>query len=132
MSESKVPEDRRYTAEHEWVREVDGELEVGITDHAQGELTDIVFVDLPPVGKAVTPGTSVLVLESVKTVADIYAPAEGSVTRVNEDLKKHPEWMNQDPYGKGWVYRMKASGPVRALLGAAEYRALLAKGAPSH
>ena len=75
MSSTKIPEDRRYTKAHEWVREDQGELVVGITDHAQGELTDIVFVGLPAVGKATKAGQSVLTLESVKTVADVYAPA---------------------------------------------------------
>jgi glycine cleavage system H protein len=124
MSSSKVPEDRRYTKQHEWVREEKGELVVGITDHAQGELTDIVFVDLPAVGKEAIAGKPVLVLESVKTVADVYAPANGHVVAVNEELKKHPELMNQDPYGKGWVYRMKPTSSPVGLLSPAEYKPL--------
>jgi glycine cleavage system H protein len=125
MTATKVPEDRQYTKEHEWVREDAGELVVGITDYAQGELTDIVFVDLPPVGKEARAGGSVLVLESVKTVSDIYAPADGAVTAVNDELRSHPELVNQDPYGRGWVFRLRPSGPPAGLLSAAEYRAQL-------
>jgi glycine cleavage system H protein len=128
MTGGNIPEHLRYTKNHEWVREESGELVVGITDHAQSELTDIVFVDLPAVGKAATAGASLLTLESVKTVADVYAPAAGSVTAVNEELKKHPELVNQDPYGKGWIYRMKASSPPQGLLSAAEYRTVAQSG----
>jgi glycine cleavage system H protein len=126
VSEGKVPEELRYTKEHEWIRDEAGELTVGITDHAQGELTDIVFVELPTVGKAVKGGESFLVLESVKTVADVYAPSDGAVVAVNSDLSKHPEWINQDPYGKGWIARVKVSGSPVATMSAAEYRTLLA------
>ncbi len=129
MSESKVPEGLRYTKDHEWVREESGELVIGITDHAQSELTDIVFVDLPAVGKPVQAAASFMVLESVKTVADINAPAGGAVSAVNTELAKHPEWVNQDPYGKGWIARIRPSGPLGATLSPAEYRAFLA--APS-
>ena len=129
MTESKVPEGLRYAKSHEWAR-VDGDtVTVGITDHAQSQLTDIVFVDLPAAGKAVTRGASVLVLESVKTVSDIYAPADGSVVESNTELKTHPELVNQDPYGRGWLVKMRATGPLDpALLDAAGYRALLASG----
>jgi glycine cleavage system H protein len=128
MSEEKVPSELRYTKTHEWVK-VDGEsATIGITDHAQGQLTDIVFVDLPSTGKSVTKGGSVLVLESVKTVADVYAPGNGSVTEVNSELKSHPEYINQDPYGKGWIFRLHLSGPIPTadLLSADEYRAFAA------
>ncbi len=114
MSDTKLPEDRRYTKSHEWVRIEGSEVTVGITDHAQSELTDIVFVDLPTVGKAVSAGTSALVLESVKTVADVYAPVAGTVSAVNAELKGHPELINQDPYGKGWIFKVHAAGPVDA------------------
>ena len=128
MSETKVPDDRWYTKSHEWVR-IDGDTAtVGVTDHAQAELTDIVFVDLPAAGKAVAKGGSVLVLESVKTVADVYAPGTGTVVEANPELKSHPELVNQDPYGKGWLFRLKFSGPVDThdLLNAEAYRAHLA------
>jgi glycine cleavage system H protein len=109
-----TPADRRYTKSHEWVREESGELVVGITDHAQSELTDIVFVDLPKSGRAVKRGESVLVLESVKTVADVYAPADGTITAGNAALQGTPGLINQDPYGKGWIYRLRPSGPFDA------------------
>ncbi len=125
MSETKLPADLRYTKSHEWVRADGAELVVGITDHAQAELTDIVFVDLPAAGKAVAAGQGVLVLESVKTVADIYAPAAGTVTAANGELTAHPELVNQDPYGKGWLYRLRPSAPFdpASLLSAEQYRA---------
>jgi glycine cleavage system H protein len=127
MSEGNIPNDRRYTKSHEWVLTSDHEVTVGITDHAQSELTDIVFVDLPKVGAAVQAGRAVLVLESVKTVADVYAPVDGTVAAVNTDLKSHPELINQDPYGKGWLVRLTASGSVdpSRLLDAEGYRASL-------
>ena len=110
MTESKVPNELLYTKTHEWVRVEGDSATVGITGHAQGELTAIVFVDLPAEGKAVTKGGSVLVLESVKTVADVYAPANGTVSAANGELKAHPERVNQDPYGKGWLYKLKLAG----------------------
>jgi glycine cleavage system H protein len=127
MSGDLLPEDRRYTKSHEWVRVEGDELVIGITDHAQSELTDIVFVDLPAVGKEVAAGASVLVLESVKTVADVYAPAAGAVSAVNAELKTHPERINKDPYGAGWLVRLRPSAPFDAatLLDAAAYRASL-------
>ena len=125
MTEEKVPNELRYTKSHEWVQIEGSEVTVGITDHAQSELTDIVFVDLPAVGKAVTGGTSALVLESVKTVADVYAPVSGTISAVNSELKAHPELINQDPYGQGWIFKVRAAGPVAAapFLDAAGYRA---------
>jgi glycine cleavage system H protein len=104
---------------------------VGITDYAQAELTDIVFVDLPATGKSVAAGAGVLVLESVKTVADVYAPVAGTIVRVNETLKTKPELLNQDPYGQGWLYRLKpahAPADLSGLLDASAYRAHTAKG----
>jgi len=128
MSEEKVPKELRYTKSHEWVK-VDGSTAtVGVTDHAQAQLTDIVFVDLPAAGKAVTKGGSVLVLESVKTVSDVYAPGSGTVSEANSELKAHPELINQDPYGKGWIFKIHLSGPVdpTELLNADQYRAMVA------
>ena len=128
MTEEKVPSELRYTKSHEWVK-VEGETAtVGITDHAQAQLTDIVFVDLPATGKSVAAGASELVLESVKTVADVYAPGAGSVAAVNTELKPHPEFINQDPYGKGWIFRLHLSAPIPAetLLTADAYRAFAA------
>ena len=130
MSPESPPSDLRYTKSHEWVRVTEGEITVGITDHAQSELTDIVFVDLPKVGAALKDGASVLVLESVKTVADVYAPASGAVVAVNEALKTHPELVNRSPYGDGWLYKQsKGSEPV-GMLSAEEYQAFVAGSPP--
>jgi len=130
MSEEKVPNELRYTKSHEWVK-VEGDVAtVGITDHAQAQLTDIVFVDLPAAGKPAVKGTGVLVLESVKTVADVNAPGNGSVVETNGELKPHPEYINHDPYGKGWIYRLKLSAPIdpAELMSAEQYRAFVASG----
>ncbi|MGA8303677.1 MAG: glycine cleavage system protein GcvH [Thermoplasmata archaeon] len=130
MSEGTIPAELRYTKSHEWVR-LDGDvMTVGITDHAQSELTDIVFVDLKLKSMAATAGASVLVLESVKTVADVYAPASGTITEVNAELKAHPEYINKSPYAEGWVFRLKLSAPAdpATLLSADEYRAFVASG----
>jgi len=127
MEPGKTPPDRSYRPTHEWVRVEGTVATVGITDHAQSQLTDIVFVDLPPVGKVVAKGQSVLVLESVKTVADVYAPGAGRVSAANAELSAHPELVNQDPYGKGWLYRLELSAPIDPadLLSADAYRALV-------
>ncbi|MGP8147545.1 MAG: glycine cleavage system protein GcvH [Thermoplasmata archaeon] len=130
MSEEKVPNELRYTKSHEWVK-VEGDVAtVGVTDHAQAQLTDIVFVDLPAAGKAAVKGTGVLVLESVKTVADVNAPGNGSVVEGNGELKAHPEFINHDPYGKGWIYRLKLASPIDPadLMSADQYRAFVASG----
>lgn len=134
MSPDSVPDDRRYTKTHEWARPEAGVLTMGITDHAQSELTDIVYVDLPAVDRAVEAGASVVVLESVKTVADVFSPVRGRVAEVNGELKAHPELINQDPYGRGWIVRIRFEGelPAAGLLSAEEYRAFVAReGAPS-
>ncbi|MCI4335071.1 MAG: glycine cleavage system protein GcvH [Thermoplasmata archaeon] len=127
MIGASTPEDRRYLRTHEWAQEKEGILRVGITDHAQSELTDIVFVELPAVGKEVVAGGPLLVLESVKTVADVYAPATGSVSAVNEALRKNPGLVNQDPYGEGWILELRVapSAARSELLDAAGYRASL-------
>jgi glycine cleavage system H protein len=126
--DAKTPEELRYTKTHEWVRIEGDQATIGITDHAQGELTDIVYVDLPAVGKPVKAGTSALVLESVKTVADIYAPGDGRVSAVNTTLKTDPGLINKDPYGQGWIVRIQLDHPIPPgdLLDAAAYRALAA------
>ncbi len=126
MTETKVPDDLHYTKTHEWVRGEGTTVTVGITDHAQAQLTDIVYVDLPAPGKPVAKGASVLVLESVKTVADVYAPGDGTVTTVNAELKAHPELVNQDPYGKGWLFHLELAQPIdpATLLSPEAYRAL--------
>jgi glycine cleavage system H protein len=123
-----VPEALRYTAEHEWFRPDGAEVLVGVTDYAQHQMTDVVFVDLPAVGKTVAAHGTVLTLESVKTVSDVYAPVGGTVTAVNDQLKGHPEFVNQDPYGKGWLFRLRPAQPLAGSegLSAAEYKAVVA------
>jgi glycine cleavage system H protein len=121
-----IPEDLRYSAEHEWVR-VDGETAtIGITDFAQDSLGDIVFVQLPDVGTDVIAGASVSEIESTKSVSDIYAPVTGQVTAVNDALGDQPELVNQEPYGAGWMMtiRIADASDLDALLDAAGYRAL--------
>jgi glycine cleavage system H protein len=122
-----IPQDRSYTRDHEWVQRGPHGVTVGITDHAQGELTDIVFVDLPEVGRHVDPGDELCALESVKAVAYIYAPVAGTVSAVNEGLSAQPELINQDPYGEGWVLRLTPDEPEQTvpLLDADAYRAHL-------
>jgi glycine cleavage system H protein len=126
---SKVPDDLRYTKSHEWVRrEADGTLTVGITDHAQDLMGDMVYVELPEAGRGLTAGKECAVVESVKAASDVYAPVDGQVTAANNALADAPETVNQDPYGAGWMFRLKPQGGagLDALLDAAAYRALLA------
>jgi glycine cleavage system H protein len=120
----KLPETLRYTASHEWVRtEPDGTVTVGITDHAQQQLGDVVYVELPEVGRQCTAGQACAVIESVKAASDIYAPLAGEIVAVNETLRERPESVNEDAYA-AWMYRMKPADPgaVAALLDADGYR----------
>src|SRR2546430_16965288 len=104
---SNVPSDLRYAKSHEWVR-VEGETAtIGITDHAQHELTDVVFVELPAVGRKLKAGESCAVVESVKTASDIYSPLSGEVVAVNSEVSAHPELVNSAPYEKGWFFQIK-------------------------
>ncbi|HVL47821.1 MAG TPA: glycine cleavage system protein GcvH [Candidatus Thermoplasmatota archaeon] len=122
--ETKVPEHLRYTAEHEWVR-VEGKVAtLGITDYAQDALTDVVFVELPDVGESFKHGDSMGVVESTKSVSDIYAPVSGKIVEVNTALEDKPELLNDDPYGEGWFAKIEMSDPSEAgkLLDAAGYR----------
>jgi glycine cleavage system H protein len=124
-----IPADLRYTKEHEWVR-LDGDLAtVGITDHAADQLGDIVFVELPAVGTALRQLATFGVVESVKAVSDLFAPVGGEVVEVNDDLARAPEVVNSDPYGAGWLLRVRVSDPaeVDALLDPAAYEALVAE-----
>ena len=123
-----VPGDLRYSTDHEWVRLEGGRARVGITDYAQDALGDIVFVGLPTVGTHVPAGASVSEVESTKSVSDIYAPLAGTVVEVNEALGDEPEVVNQDPYGKGWLFVLEVDDPtdVAQLLDAAAYDALVA------
>jgi glycine cleavage system H protein len=122
---SNIPEQLHYATSHEWIK-VDGDTgTVGISDHAQSELSDVVFVDLPKVGVKIVAGAVVAVVESVKAASDIYSPVSGEVTEVNADLVKKPELVNQDPYGAAWLYKIKLSAPAElgALKDAAAYKA---------
>jgi glycine cleavage system H protein len=134
---TNVPDDRRYTDQHEWVLVQGGGggggvVRVGITDHAQDALGDIVFVQLPAVGDEVTPGNPMGEVESTKSVSDVYAPVPGTVTAVNESLTDAPETINSDPYGEGWLVEIAVSGdpgdPTGGLLDAAAYQALVDAG----
>lgn len=118
------PEDYRYTKEHEWIRVESGAATIGITDHAQHELGDIVYVDLPKVGSTVAAGKPFGSVESVKAVSDIYAPASGEVTAINEELNSKPEKLNQDPHGAAWLVKIRLSNPAEldGLLTAAAYQ----------
>ena len=121
---SNIPTDLRYATTHEWVRpEGDGVFTVGISDHAQDLLGDMVFVELPDVGDAVSTGDDVAVAESVKAASDVYAPITGEVVAVNEDLDGSPELVNSDPYGDGWMFKVKAddAAEVDGLLDAEGY-----------
>jgi glycine cleavage system H protein len=122
-----VPEELRYTNEHEWVR-VEGNLaRVGITDYAQDALGDVVYVALPEVGTAVTAAGACCEVESTKSVSEVFTPFSGTVTEVNGDLADAPQLMNEDPYGAGWIFAVEMSDPTEAhgLMDAAGYRAFL-------
>jgi glycine cleavage system H protein len=118
-----IPDDVKHAKTHEWVRLRDGLATIGISDHAQHELSDVVFVELPAVGRLLKAGESCAVVESVKTASDVYAPISGTVTAVNPELAQHPELVNSDPYGKGWFLQIKPGNlaELDALLSAADY-----------
>ena len=124
---SNIPDDLRYAASHEWIRVEDGVGTVGISDHAQAELSDVVYVDLPKVGAMIEAGSVVAVVESVKAASDIYAPVSGEITEVNPALTAKPELVNSDPYGAAWLFKLKLANPaqVDALKDPAGYRAQL-------
>ena len=121
---SEIPEELLYAQSHEWVAEQDdGTVRVGITDHAQGELGDVVYVELPAVGTIVVAGTECAVVESVKAASDIYAPVSGEVVEINEALADSPETLNQSPYGDGWMLSIQpdSGADMSGLLDAAGY-----------
>jgi glycine cleavage system H protein len=124
----KVPEDRRYTKDHEWAVLDGGKVRFGITDYAQDALGDVVFVQLPEVGAAVEAGGACSEVESTKSVSDVYAPVAGTVVEVNTELAEAPQRLNEEPYGGGWIAVIEPSDPsaFEALLDAAAYSALLA------
>lgn len=123
-----VPTDLRYNASHEWIR-LDGDTAtVGITDHAQAELTDVVFVELPAIGRTVDLGDPTAVVESVKAASDIYAPVGGEVVETNPDVEANPSLVNTDPYGNGWLFKLRVrnTADLDTLLDPTAYAALLA------
>jgi len=124
---TEIFDDRRYTAEHEWaLRDGDAVL-VGITDYAQHELGDVVYTDLPKVGESVTGGGDLGAIESVKAASDIFSPVTGEVVAVNAELVEHPEWVNDSPYERAWMVRIRMNDPAEyeQLLDAASYRRLV-------
>jgi glycine cleavage system H protein len=122
---ANVPSDLRYSKSHEWVRVAGDTATVGITDHAQHELTDVVFVELPETGRSVKAGEPCAVVESVKTASDIYAPVGGTITEVNKPVAENPALVNTDPYGAGWLFKLKLANASEAgaLLSPEQYTA---------
>jgi glycine cleavage system H protein len=120
-----IPSELRYASSHEWLRLEGDTATIGITDHAQEELTDVVFVELPSVGRAVDAGDPTAVVESVKAASDIYAPVGGEVIEVNPEVEADPSLVNTDPYGKGWIFklRVKSAADAATLMDAAAYQA---------
>lgn len=129
MSEYTFPDDRRYMKSHEWAK-LEGDITiVGISDYAQHALSDVVYVELPEAGHTVAQGEAVAVVESVKAAEDVYAPLSGEIVEVNEQLPDNPEWVNQDPYGKGWFFKIKVNRPeeYQQLLDARAYEQLVSE-----
>lgn len=125
---SNIPSDLKYVASHEWLKlEADGIITVGITDHAQDLLGDVVFVELPEVGTAVEADQEIAVVESVKAASDVYAPISGEIVATNDELVDSPELANEDPYGKAWFFKIKPANPsdYDSLLSAEEYEGSL-------
>ncbi len=122
-----VPDDLLYTESHEWVRREDDKIRVGITDHAQAELTDVVYVELPKVGAVHEARSTIAVVESVKAASDIYAPVKGTVLEANKALQTDPALLNTDPYGQGWIYVLQVDDAeqLKNLKDAAAYRAAI-------
>ena len=113
MASNEIPGDLKFLKSHEWARvEDDGSVTVGISDHAQGQLGDLVYVELPAVGDSVDAGTACAVVESVKAASDVYSPVSGKVLKVNEALADKPETINEDAYGEGWIFVVKPSAPA--------------------
>jgi glycine cleavage system H protein len=122
-----VPQDLKYSKDHEWIRVEGDTATVGITDFAQGELGDVVFVELPGVGDTFGEGDVAATIEAVKTVADVFLPLTGEITAVNAELESNSEIINQEPYAEGWILKLKISDPeeINALMDAAAYTALI-------
>ncbi|MDP6418929.1 MAG: glycine cleavage system protein GcvH [Candidatus Krumholzibacteria bacterium] len=124
---SQIPEDLRYTKEHEWVRLEGDVATLGVTDYAQGELGDIIYVELPAAGSTLSPGDAFGTVEAVKTVEELNCPFEAEVLEVNDSLESSPETVNQDAYGEGWMVRVRLKDPAQCedMLDAAAYRGLI-------
>jgi glycine cleavage system H protein len=122
-----VPEDLLYTESHEWIRREGDKIRVGITDHAQAELTDVVYVELPKMGATYEARGTIAIVESVKAASDIYAPAKGTVLEINKALESNPALLNTDPYGEGWIYVMQVENPdqLKDLKDPAGYKAMI-------
>lgn len=125
----EILEDLLYTEDHEWVRKENGEIVEGITDYAQSELSDIVYVELPDEGRTIRKGEAIGTIEAVKTVIDVIAAVSGTIIEVNRKLDEHPELLNEDPYEDGWIVRIKVDDPteLETLLDASEYNELIKK-----
>jgi len=125
----EFPENLLYTESHEWVRDEGSQVTIGLTDYAQSQLKDIVYVEFPEIGSKFKKGESIGAVESVKTAADIFSPVSGKVVETNLTLKDHPQFVNQDPYGKGWIVKMEAQDKkeLKGLLSARAYQDLLPK-----
>ena len=123
---SEIPDNLKYTASHEWIRDLgNGSFKIGITDHAQNELTDLVFVELPDFDSEFEPSTSMAVVESVKAASDIYAPLKGKVIETNSSLEDNPELINESPYDLGWLLVLKSDSNADHLLTPDQYKELL-------
>lgn len=122
-----IPDDRKYSPSHEWSKLEADVITVGISDYAQDQLGDVVFVELPEAGSSIGRGEQVAVVESVKTASDIYAPAQGEIVEVNDALSNRPELLNEDPYGDGWLFRIRVSdtGSISELLDASAYQKVI-------
>lgn len=132
---SDIPADLRYMTSHEWIRvENDGTAYIGISDHAQNAMGDLVFVEMPEVGDTVNAGDEVGVVESVKAASDIFSPVTGEIIAINEALSDNPEQVNTDPYGDGWLYRIKLADPeeLEDLMSSEEYAEQLEEDAEEH
>ncbi len=121
------PDDLRYTEEHEWIGELDGQFFVGITDYAQSQLGDITYIELPEVGRTVEANEEVAVVESVKAASDVFAPVSGKVVEVNDALEAHPELINKDPLGQGWFFKLEDvdAAEFDALMDVSAYRSFV-------
>ena len=120
-----IPKDLQYTKDHEWVKSDGNIVTVGITDFAQSELGDIIFVEFPEVGQDVTAGDPFGTIEAVKTVADLFSPVDGTIVEINDSLEDAPETVNTDPYGKGWLVKIEVGGKAEDLLSAEDYETLV-------